>query len=66
MRFVSHFKYLGCFLEYIKDGRECSRKVPVLVYGSGQCYKRRRDLELGLYSWTTSEDCYVLEGWIEP
>ena len=36
---------------------ECARvlheilHVPVLMYG------RRRDLELGLYRWTTSEDC---------
>ena len=26
--------------------------VPVLKYG-----RKRRDLELGLYRWTTSEDC---------
>ena len=34
--------------------------VPVLMYDSETSYgKRRRDLELGLYRWTTSED------WIE-
>ena len=26
--------------------------------------KRRRDLELGLGRWTTSEDCWILGGWI--
>ena len=33
-----------------------------------QCYgKRRRDqVELGLYRWTTPEDCQVLGGWIDP
>ena len=37
----------------------------VLMYGNDIiCGKRRRDLELELYRWTISEDCYVLEGWI--
>ena len=32
--------------------------VPVLWKAVRQCYgKRRRDPELGLYRWTTSEDC---------
>ena len=31
-----------------------------------QCYGRRRsDLELGMYRWTTSEDCWVLGGWTD-
>ena len=30
-----------------------------------QCYRRRRDLELELYIWITSGDCWVLRGWIE-
>ena len=30
--------------------------VPLLMYSSETCYgRRRRDLELGLYRWTTSE-----------
>ena len=30
-----------------------------------QCYgRRRKDLGLWLYRWTTSEDCLVLGGWI--
>ena len=29
--------------------------IPVLIYGSET--RRRRDLELGLYRWTTSDDC---------
>ena len=29
-----------------------------------QCYGKKRDLELGLCRWTTSEDCEVLGGWI--
>ena len=39
---------------------ECARVlhesllVPVLIYG-----RRREDLGLGLYRWTTSEDCWV-------
>ena len=33
-------------------------RVPVIMYGSETCYgKRRKDLELGLYRWTTSGDC---------
>ena len=39
--------------------------VFVLMYGSETYGKRRRDREWGLYSWTTSEDCWVLGGWIE-
>ena len=42
---------------------ECARVfhetlfVPVLMYGSETCYgRRRRDLELGMCRWTTSED----------
>ena len=32
--------------------------VPVLMYGNEtMLWKRRRDLELGLYRWTISEDC---------
>ena len=49
---VSEFKYLGCVLDKSgTDGAECSRK-------------RRTDLELGLYRWTTLEICYVLRVWI--
>ena len=43
---------------------ECARilyetlLVPVLMYGSEtMLWKNRRDLELWLYRWTTSEDC---------
>ena len=77
---VLEFKYLRSVLEKSgTDGAECSRKVlnamvlqlecaivlykrllvPVLTYG-----RRRRDLELGLYGWITSEICFVLGGWI--
>ena len=39
--------------------------VTVLMYGIETYEGRRRDLEWGLYKWTTSEDCWVLGGWIE-
>ena len=40
--------------------------VPVFTYGSEtMLWRRRRDLGLGLYRWTTSEVCLVLGGWIE-
>ena len=51
---------------------ECARVLhdallmPVLMYDSKQCFgKRRRDLELELYRWTTSEKGLVLGVWIE-
>ena len=32
--------------------------LPVVMLAVKQCYgKRRRDLELGLFIWITSEDC---------
>ena len=54
------------FLVNVRDLQlQCTSLVPVLMYGSETCYgKRRRDLELGLYRWTTSEDCWVLGGCI--
>ena len=53
------------------DGSECSRRLlgaRVLrkTLHVRQCYgRRRRDLVLRLYRWTTSEACLVLGGWIE-
>ena len=51
---------------------ECTRilheilLVPVLMYGNETMLGRRRiDLDLGLYRWTTSKVCLVLERWIE-
>ena len=57
------------------DRAECSRKVAGAIrslvnardLAARQCYgKRRRDLGLLLYRWTTSEPGLVLGGWIEP
>ena len=37
-----------------------------LCIAARQCYERsRKNLELGPHRWTTSDDCSVLEGWIE-
>ena len=55
---VSEFKYLRCVLQL-----ECARILHetclylFLCMALRRCYGRRRDLELGLYRWTTSEDC---------